>query len=300
MKTRNFVSVPSYFFVTILLAFALSNCSKDDPKPVTTGKIAGKVTDLATNVALSDASVIAFDAATHTPIMTAKTNGAGDYSLVVAEGTYFMKFYKQGYESVPPMGIESVPFTVTIGQTATQPAEMSPSLISNAGYISGKVSVATTGKSGVLVVAEGNGSAYSAISDKEGNYTIFNVPAASYNVKGYLADHSSTAASVSVVENTLSNNVGVTLTAGTSGHVGGTFKVVSQTTIATPPTHMDISLVHPITKETIPGLSQSLPYSSSLSYSFSNVPDGTYSLRATYANDYIVIDPDYITKFGDY
>ncbi|MGC1242365.1 MAG: carboxypeptidase regulatory-like domain-containing protein, partial [Chryseosolibacter sp.] len=71
-------------------------------------------------------------------------------------------------------------------------------------------------------------------------------------------------------------------------------------TIATPPASVDISLIHPVTKETIPGLSQSAPYSSSLSYSFSNVPDGTYVVRASFANDYIVIDPDYITKFGDY
>jgi hypothetical protein len=176
MKTRSIFSIPISFFAIALIAFTLSNCSKDDPQPVTKGKISGKVTDFATNLALSEASVIAFDAATHTPVITAKTNGSGDYSIDVAEGTYFLKFYKQGYESVPPLGIESVPFMVTVGQTSTQPAEMSASLITNAGYISGKVSVGTTAKSGVLVIAEGNGSAYSAISDKDGNYTIFNVP----------------------------------------------------------------------------------------------------------------------------
>lgn len=300
MKMINVCSSTSSFLAVLLIVFTLSNCSKDDPQPVTTGKITGKVTDMTSSVALSEASVIAFDAGTHTPVMTVKTNGSGDYTLDVPEGTYFLKFYKQGYESVPPMGIESVPFSVSVGQTSTQAAEMSPSLITNAGSISGKVSVGSTAKSGVLVIAEGNASAYSAITDKDGNYTIFNVPAASYNVKGYLADHSSSAASVSVAENTASDNVSVSLTTGTSGQVAGTFKVVSQTTIITAPTTMDISLVHPVTKETIPGLSQSVPYSSSLSYSFSNVPDGTYTVRATYANDYIVIDPDYITKFGDY
>jgi hypothetical protein len=76
--------------------------------------------------------------------------------------------------------------------------------------------------------------------------------------------------------------------------------VVSQTTIATQPTTMDISLVHPITKETIPGLSQNVAYSSSLTFSFSKVPDGDYIVRASFANDYIIMDPDHIAKFGDY
>jgi hypothetical protein len=288
------------FSALLITAFIFSNCSKDDPQPVTTGKITGKVTDLSTGAALSEATVIAFDANTNSPVSTSKTNTSGDYTLDVAEGNYFLKFYKQGYESVPPLGIEPVPFAVTIGQTATQPAQMSVSKITNTGYINGKVSVGSTAQPGVLVIAEGNGSAYSAITDKDGNYTIFNVPAAAYEVKGYMADYSTTSAPATVTANTASNDIDLTLTQGVSGTVAGTFKVISQTTIATPPSTMDISLVHPVTKETIPGLSQNVPYSSSLSYSFSKVPDGTFIVRASYGNDYIVIDPDYITRFGDY
>ncbi|MEO5600324.1 MAG: carboxypeptidase regulatory-like domain-containing protein [Cyclobacteriaceae bacterium] len=299
MKRMRLFSIP-VSLCAILIAFTLSNCSKDDPQPATTGKIGGKVTALATGAALLEATVIAFDAGNNAPVGITKTNNSGDYSMDVPEGNYFLKFYKQGYESVPPAGIQPVPFSVTIGQTASQSAEMSPSLLANAGSISGKVSVGTTAQSGVLVIAEGNGSAYSAVSDKDGNFNIFNVPAATYEVKGYAADLSSSIASATVTGNTATNNVSVTLSQGASGSVSGTFKVISQTTIATPPVNMDISLVHPVTKETVPGLSQSLPYSSSLTYSFSNVPDGTYVVRATYANDYIVIDPDYITKFGDY
>ena len=146
MKTTRFFSIP-VSLCAILIAFTLSHCSKDDPQPATTGKISGKVTVLATGAALSEATVIAFDAGTNSPAGTTKTNSSGDYSLDVAEGNYFLKFYKQGYESVPPLGIEPVPFSVTIGHTATQSAEMSPSLITNAGSISGKVSVGTTAQS---------------------------------------------------------------------------------------------------------------------------------------------------------
>lgn len=284
----------------LISGFIFTSCSKDDPEPVTTGKITGKVTDLSTSAAIQEATVILFDANTNSPVNTTTTNASGDYSFDVVGGNYFIKIYKQGYASVPPQGLEPVPFSVSVGMSTSQSVEMSASGLTDAGYISGKVSVGGQGMPGVLLVAESNGSAYSAISDKDGNYTIFNVPAAVYDVTGYLLDYASTSQAATVTTDTETSGINLTLTQGTSGQVSGTFKVISQTTIATAPETVDITLIHPVTKETIPGLSQSVPYASSLSYSFSNVPDGTYVVRASFANDYIVIDPDYITKFGDY
>jgi hypothetical protein len=298
-KNLNLLSLSAV--VLLFFLFTLSNCSKSsDPAPVTTGKISGKVTDLGTAGALADATVIVFDASNNSPVNTAKTNSTGDYSFDVVPGNYFLKFSKQGYLSIPAVGTSPVSFVVTLGATTDKPAQLSASTVINAGYISGKVSVGATGQPGVLVAAEATGVAFSAISDKDGNYTIFNVPAASYQVKGYLASYSTASVAAAVVANTQTPNINVSLTLGAAGQFSGTFKVISQTTIATPPTTMDIALVHPITKETIPGLSQSVAYSSSLSYSFTKVPDGSYVIRASYANDYIVIDPDYVTKFGDY
>ncbi len=291
---------PRCLLVMCIAGLLLAGCSKDDPAPVTTGKVTGKVTNLSTTASLADATVILFDANTNSPVKTTKTNSSGDYSFDADPGNYFIKIYKQGYESVPPQGIEPVPFSVTVGQTTTQSAEMSESLLTNTGFISGKVTVGSTGEAGVLVVAELNGAAFSAISDQDGNYTIFNVPADAYTVKAYKADFSSNSASASVTASTGTNNINLSLTQGATGQVSGTFKVISQTTIATPPATIDIALVNPVTKETIPGLSQTVTYSSSLSYSFAKVPDGTYVVRASFANDYIVIDPDFITKFGDY
>ncbi len=292
-------NVLGFVSTLIISLFILSSCHKNDEAP-SVGKVAGKVTDLSSGSALSEATVILFDASNSNPVMNVKTNSTGDYSIDIAPGSYFLKFYRQGYDAVPPRGVEPIMFSVEIGITSTQNAQMSASKVTNGGSISGKVSVGTVGKAGVLVIAEVTGSAYSAISDKDGNYTIFNVPAASYQVKGYLANFSSASVNASVTASTATTNINVALTEGVSGQFSGTFKVISQTTIATPPTVMDISLVHPITKEVIPGLSQSVTYSSSLSYSFTKVPDGNYVIRASYANDYIVIDPDYVTKFGDY
>jgi hypothetical protein len=291
----------SLFFVfqVLVIFLSLSSCSKDDPKP-TTGTISGKVTDVITSAELPEAKVIVFSASDQSPVSTATTNADGDYSVKVPGGNYFLKFYKQGYESVPPRGMEAIPFEVVVGQTSTQDAQMTASSVTNAGYITGKVSSGSEGMAGVLVTAEGNEAAYSAVSDTDGNYTIFNVAAGTYEVKGWIAEYSSSLAPASVTSNTATNNVNVTLTNDAAGTVSGSFKVISQTSITTPPTTMDIALLHPITRETVPGLSQNVPYASSLNYSFSDVPDGTYIVRATFSNDYIVIDPDYIVKFGDY
>ena len=289
-------------WLTLLLfviSIAFTQCSKDDPSP-NTGTISGIVRDLGTSALMPNVTVVVFDASTNAPNKTALTDGNGEYSIKVDGGNYFLKFYKQGYSAVPPPGIDPISFEVVAGQVSSQNAQMSALNLSNVGFIKGKVSVGSTGQQGVLVVAEGSGVAYSGVSDKDGNYTIFNTPAGSYQVKGYLAEYSSVSVAATVTANTETNSINIALTKNAGGQVSGTFKVISQTTIATPPANMDISLVHSITRETVPGLSKSVPYSSSLSYSFSNVPDGTYIVRATFANDYIVIDPDYITKFGDY
>lgn len=285
--------------ILLFIILLLTQCSKDDPEP-TQGTISGKVTDISSGAALAEVSIVIFNASTNAPVNTTTTNATGDYSVQVDGGNYFLKFYKQAYSSVPPTGIDPVSFEVIVGQTSTQAAEMTANNLTNIGLIKGKVAVGTTGQAGVLMVAEATGVAYSGVSDKDGNYTIFNVPAGSYQVKGYQAEYSSTSVASSVTANVSTNDINVTLTKNATATVAGTFKVISGTTIDVTPANMDISLVHSITRETVPGLSKSLPYSPPISYSFSNVPDGTYIIRATFANDYIVVDPDYITKFGDY
>jgi hypothetical protein len=284
------------FLITILF---LTQCSNDDPAPAM-GKITGSVTDVNTGSGLEGTNVIVFDATFNSPQATTVTDASGNYTIEMDNGTYFLKFYKQGYLSLPPSGIDAVAFDILQGTTVNQPAEMTPSDLSDAGFITGKIANSSGITGGILVIAAGSGSAHSGVTDNDGNYTIFNVPAGAYEVKAYLAEYSSDMANTSVTTNTETNDVNLTLTKNASGHVAGTFKVISQTTIATPPVTMKISLVHALTGETVPGLTQSLPYSSSISFSFSNVPDGDYIVRATYENDYIVIDPDYITKFGDY
>ncbi|GAA0894313.1 hypothetical protein GCM10009122_39940 [Fulvivirga kasyanovii] len=289
MKRNLFFIVLSAIFFNILL----TACSDDDGGP-STGKLTGTVTDIKTQAGLESVKIIVFDAETNSPTENSLTTDAdGNFSADLIPGTYFLKFYKQGYEAVPPRGIEAVSFSVEAGGTAEQSAEMSPASIADAGFISGKVASGSAGVAGVLVVAENAGSntAFSTVSDKDGNYSIYNVPQGSYQVKGYIINYTSNAVGADVVINTETTGVNIELTAGAAGSLSGTVR-----NLATDNKDVDVTLVHPVTKETIPGLSTQTV---SLSYTLANIPDGTYIARATYDNDQRVMDPDRIAKFGE-
>lgn len=289
MKRNLFFIVLNAIFFNILL----TACSDDDGGP-STGKLIGTVTDIETQVGLESVKIIVFDAETNSPTENSLTTDAsGNFSADLAPGTYFLKFYKQGYEAVPPRGIEAVSFSVEVGGTAEQSAEMSPVSVTDAGFISGKVASGSAGVAGVLVVAEnaGDNIAFSTVSDKDGNYSIYNVPQGSYQVKGYIINYSSNTIGADVVVNTETTGVNIELTAGAAGSLSGAVR-----NLATDNKDVDVTLVHPITKETIPGLSTQTV---SLNYTLANIPDGTYIARATYDNDQRVMDPDRIAKFGE-
>jgi hypothetical protein len=287
MKKYSIFILP--FFILNAIFFG---CSSDDPKPKT-GKLTGKVTDIVTSAALADVKVIVFNADDNAPTgNTLMTDANGAFSTSLTPGNYFLKFYKQGYDAIPPSGIEAVAFSIEAGSSSDQSAEMYPSVITNAGFISGKVT-ASAAVPGVLIVAEDaeNGRAYSSVSDDDGGYEIYNVPAGTYSVKAYAAGHSSNTISASVTDNIETADINIVLTAGASGKLSGSVR-----NLATGNKDVDVSLVHPITKETIPGLST---HTTNLMYSISNIPDGTYIARATFKNDERVMDPDRIAKFGE-
>jgi hypothetical protein len=59
---------------------------------------------------------------------------------------------------------------------------------------------------------------------------------------------------------------------------------------------VDVALIHPITKEALPGLRTTTV---NLSYTLTNIPNGIFFARASYNNDQRVMDPDRIAKFGE-
>lgn len=156
--------------------------------------------------------------------------------------------------------------------------------------------VVPAGGNGALVIAEGGGRALSAVSDIAGRYTIFNVPAGAYEVRGYKADLQLVPVDVDVAAADL---VGVDLVASDAPlhTVQGTIQLVNRGDgVAT-----SVVLVVDSTfderfgrGEVPPGLRapRTGPVSIDGAWSIAGVPDGRYVVLAGFENDLLVRDPD--------
>ena len=280
-------------FLSILFAlFSFHSCKKSDGP--SSGKLKGIVTDAVTGSALQNAMVIVFNADNNSPVgAPLTTNAAGEFEADLPPGNYFVKISMQGFEPVPPKAIEAISFEISSGFTTQRDAEMFPYLGSDAGWIQGKVLEGSTGIKGALIVATDgtNQFAYSSVSSANGEFSIFNVPAGNYSVKAFLGSYNSSSAAATVSSNTGTSAVHINLEKNASASLSGSVR-----NLAVANKDVDIALVHPISKETIPGLTTS---TSNLNYTLKNIPTGTYIARATYKNDQRVMDPDRIAKFGE-
>ena len=291
----------SKFFTRIIFTIAiglfalLQACNNRSSTPApTTGTLSISITTGTSATALSDVSVLVFNAATNEPAAAGRSGSDGKYSVSLNPGSYFVKLGKQSYIPVPASALlNPVPQKINAGATNDYAVNMTTSSLTG-GWVSGKVS---GGIANVLVAVEATGVAYTSISDSSGNYIIYNVPPAAYTVTGYAQSHTIASKTTTVTANAGST---VDLIAGTAptSTVPVSFKLIAGGGVISPAT-MVVSLVHPITKEAIPGLSLSQAYPPSLDYSFSGVADGRYIVRATFANDTIVVDPDNIVKAGE-
>lgn len=274
-------------FIFILVA----SCKKEDSNP-TSGIIKGTISNLQGASVISGADIEIFNSQDNSPTTYSAVSGSdGLYSVTLPEGTYLMKISKQGYASIPPEGISAIPVTVTSGQTVSVNYQMQASTVTNAGYVTGKVVAGTTPKSGVLVVLTGNGGTYCSTSGTNGVFTIYNVPAGSYTLKGVISLFNSTTINITITQNTKSTSSDIVLSSGAIGTVTGSISFLSTTNI-----DVDVSLVVPGTNSAIPGLKV---MTSGGNYSIANVPNGTYIARASWVNDNKVVDPEWIIKSGE-
>ena len=268
------------------------SCKKDSSDEPTTGSIKGKIIDSETTTSISGVLVSVYDPNTNTALgITTTSSSDGNYSLTLDPGSYSLRLFRQGYESVPPAGVSPVVLTVDVGKTIVNDFEMDKSTIVNAGYISGKVTYNNNGVANVLVVADDGSKGYSSTTDQSGNFVIYNIPVGTYTVRCWKSGYSSDYATPVVTANTQTSNVNLTLTEDAGYTVSGQISF-----LATGSVEIDVALVHPITKEPIPGLTTKTVGGE---YSFSNVPNGTYIGRASYENDTKVLDPDWIVKNGE-
>lgn len=273
--------------VLTLVVMVAWGCKDDEP--VTTGVVSGTVTDANTKAALSGVRIIVVESNSNTPVKSLTTGADGTYKAELLPNSYYLKLYRQGYEQVPPKGMSPLPFTVMLADDVANPYEMNPSLVQDGGFVKGKVAESGAGVAGVLVVAEKDGQGYSAITDAAGEYYIYNLPAGSYSLKGWIGGYTSDQPTIAIAASAESTQ-NLQLTKGAAGTVNGTVSF-----LASNAREVDITLIHPLTKEPVPGLVTK----SMQNYSIANVPAGTYVARASYQNDERVVDPDWIIKNGE-
>lgn len=286
--------------LNITLVLALQACGGGGGGGgVAPGHLAITVSTGTPAAALAGVSVLVFDGGTNAPVASGTTDAAGKFTASnLSPGSYYVKLNKQGYNPIPASALLTpVPQAVVSSQTTAYAASMSVSALSGTGWISGKVSAGSTVLANVLVAVEAAGAAYTSITNSKGEYAVYNVPAAGYTVQAYARGYA-----FAPVSATVSGGVGTTTNVSATAIAGAAvpvnFNLIAQSGVTKPAT-MLVSLVHPVTRETIPGLAQTQAFQNALSYNFSGVANGNYLVRSTFANDTIVVDPDYIVKFGE-
>jgi len=162
--------------------------------------------------------------------------------------------------------------------------------------ISGTV-LADDASGGVLVVAEdAMKRGFSAISDKSGAYTIFNVPVGSYTVHGYAAGLQLTPAPADVAMQPLTG-IDLATSSDALGSVSGSLNIVNAFGGAATSVVLVVASTFSDTfvRGEVPrGLRTPLtgPPNVTSNFSIKDVPAGTYKVLAAFENDDLVRDPD--------
>ncbi len=299
--SKSMKRILKYRFVFILLAAFLipfiSQCSDGGGGGTpTTGTITGTVRDESTNAVLAGVRIIVFNANTNAPAGNSLTSSAtGKYSVELEPGSYYLKLAKQGYINVPAPNVTPIPVTVDLDSESVYDVQMTATQLTNIGYITGRVLESATGVAGAMVVADNGTNAYSSITDVGGYYYIYNVPVDTYTVKSFISGkNAAPVTGVIVLNNTQATAANITITSNAAGCVKGSLSFLATTAVS-----VDVSLVHPVTHEAIPGLTTFMDTAGGANYIIRNVPAGNYIARASYQNDGRVVDPDWIIKFGE-
>jgi hypothetical protein len=259
------------------------------------GTLLVTVDNASNDTAIVNASVSVYDSS-NLIVTNGVTNADGEFTYSLSPGSYYIKVAVQDFNPIPLRGLDAIPFEIFDGQTTAENVALDahPNA-GNTGQISGTIMTsASTGVFDVLVVAEDPAQSLFAtgISGTNGGYTLFNVDPGSYTLSAYRAGYRETSAHITVDVTAGGNHgqndieVQTHKNADLSGQV--TFLAVVNGTI-------DITLIHPDTLDTIPGLST---LNSGTTYLLEAIPPGTYIAWASFRNDGYVMDPDRIAKFG--
>lgn len=279
----------------------------------------GRVFDSTNDTGIESAHVISLDdkPVAVTDIAVSAVDGAYDLRVPIvreADGTpiaanFTLRSSADGYETFPGGIRTALPISTTLATKTDEAYLVTGTLIDIAlipiadttiarSAISGQV-VAEGQEAGVLVVANGAADGYSAISDASGAFTIFNVPAGEFEVRGYALGLQLTPAPVTVADVDITG-VELGLSDAPLNTVSGTMQIVNpdECTLTSVVLAVESTFDELLGRgELPPGLrapeAGKLPaIANGETWTIADVPDGRYVILAAFENDACVRDPD--------
>jgi hypothetical protein len=279
-------------------------------------EVRGHVSDLASTAPIAAAEVVALDINGGAVSTVVKSAADGAYRLPVpveraADGTpvalkITLRADAAGYQGFPSGGRQALPLdtaTATKGDGAwivaastTEVALVPLPASAGHGQIHGTVDVPAD-HVGALVVAERAGVGASAIVDRSGAYTIFNLGDGAYTVRAYARGHVYTDASATIASGGTAT-ADLHLSADADGTLTGSVSIVGPGAgSATEIVAVVESTFDPVTGRgvAVPGVRApdgGIAPNVSGAFSISGVPPGKYVVLAAFENDALVRDPD--------
>ncbi|MBA3458820.1 MAG: hypothetical protein H0T46_02585 [Deltaproteobacteria bacterium] len=276
-------------------------------------QVRGRVLNLAGGAGIAGARVVAVDVNGAAASGVAVSGADGSYSLEVpaqrdAEGNpsafpVSLRADASGFQSFPGTVRQALPLDVATAADVDGTLVVKSSLTdiglfaqstAGSGSIKGRASVPDD-HAGVLVVAESGGKGHAVIAARDGDYQIFNLPAAHYTVTAYALGHAYAPAEVDVAsaavtaDLALSSDAPATLTGQVSIVNGGGGTATSVVAFVE-------STFDPVTGRGVPPPGLRAPRTGvpnvSGAFTIDGVPPGRYVLVAAFENDALVRDPD--------
>ena len=264
--------------------------------------VEGRVFDQTTESGVEGARVVARDANDAAVSAVAVSDAMGAYELNVpvprnADGTplrteYTLRADAAGYVTYPTAPRVAIPVDVStpvdgvVQSTATDIGLIPLADTLDLGTISGKVLIDEP--RGTLVVAGGS----TGIADRDGDYTVFNVPAGEQLVTGFKQGVNLTSETASVAAGAIAGGVDLELDAAATAVVSGQIQMVN-------PGMGDATSVILVVEDTFVANSargESPPGLRAVNvagaFTVEGVPAGRYVVLAAFENDFMVRDPD--------
>ncbi|HPH03290.1 MAG TPA: hypothetical protein PK297_10080 [Spirochaetota bacterium] len=137
---------------------------------------------------------------------------------------------------------------------------------------------------------------YQSVTGPDGSFVIFNLPYGSYSLKAIKKGHLCNANPVvTITASAKTGNATIPVASATGATMRGALSINTTAGVVLP-AYMDVTLLDPATMLPIPGLSVKALQASNWAYTMTGIPAGTYKAWATFGNDNLVMDPDWVRK----